>query len=156
MTKPHNYDWRAIRDRYVMGTESLEDIANDPTMPAWRTLKTHSGKDNWPDQRAQYRHQISSKVRQEASTTEAEVAARHVRIAQAVIGKGLEALRNLEPSTLTPYQLLRYIQTGAEIERRAMSMDGQSGGANVPWESLTIDQLKRIAAGETPEVVLAE
>jgi hypothetical protein len=150
------YDWTGIRDRYVTGDEPLERIAEDPDMPAWNTLRKRSSAEGWVEQRDQYRHNVSTKTRERASTQAAEVRARHVRIARAVQAKGLEALRDLDPSKLTPYQLIRYIQAGADIERRAMNLDELNVNTNaVDWNALTVEQLKRIAAGEDPSDVLA-
>lgn len=151
------YDWTALRDRYVMGDETLEQIADAPDTPAWQTLRHRSRAEGWPDQREQYRHTVSTKTRERASTQAAEVRARHVRIARAVQAKGIEALRDVDPAKLTPYQLIRFIQAGAEIERRAMNLDELAVNAHaVDWTALTIAQLKRIAAGEDPADVLSD
>ncbi|MER8002128.1 hypothetical protein [Streptomyces sp. NPDC095613] len=49
-----------------------------------------------------------------------DIARRHVRLAQAFLGKAVARLQVLDPRELSPADLLRYLQVATEIERRAV------------------------------------
>lgn len=149
------YNWEALRDRYVTGNEDLRTIAEEPTTPAKGTLFTRSAREDWPAQRKAYRQHVASKTRTTVASEAAEVAARHVRIAKGMQAKGLAALQLLEPERLTPYQAMRLLQLGADIERRALGM-GDNPVDQVELSELTLDQLRRVAQGEDPRKVTVE
>jgi len=123
MSGKPRYDWPYYRDRYVAGGSTLADIATLPGGPGIDSLKRRSAKEDWPGQRAAYVHQTSTKALDMASTTEAEVAARHVRIARALQGKALERLRDLPVDALSAREVLSYLRGAAEIERAALGLD---------------------------------
>lgn len=148
------YNWEAIKTRYVTGTEDLRTIGNDPDTPAPATIMRRSAKEDWPGQRSAYRQQVASRTRSTVATEAAEVAARHVRIAKGMQAKALAALQRLDVDTLTPYQTMRLLQLGTDIERKALGLDPSSADP-VELGELTLDELRRIAAGEEPSRVVA-
>jgi len=117
------YDWRYYRDQYITSTNSLADLSGLPGAPSLDGLKKRSRTEDWPGQREAYRHQLSTVARENASTTEAEVAARHVRIARAMQGKGLERLRDLDVSSLAARDVIALLREAADIERKALGLD---------------------------------
>jgi hypothetical protein len=119
------YDWDYYRQKYVAGDATLDDLSRLPGAPALGTLKTHSTRDDWPAQRRAYRDQLTTRTRELASTSEAEVAARHVKVAKALQHKALERLQTLNPSELAPRDLLAFIKEAADIERKALGLDVQ-------------------------------
>jgi hypothetical protein len=141
------YDWEYLRHKYVAGDATLEDLAAPGDAPALDTLKKRSARDGWADQRAAYRHQTSTRTRELASTSEAEVAARHVKVAKALQHKALERLQTLKPEELAPRDLLAFIKEAADIERKALGLDVQkvehSGSVNV--EGAAHELAERIA-----------
>ena len=120
------YDWDYYRQKYVAGDATLDDLSRLPNAPAIGTLKTHSTRDDWPAQRRAYRDQLTTRTRELASTSEAEVAARHVKLAKALQHKGLERLQTLKPDELSPRDLLLFIKEAADIERKALGLDVQN------------------------------
>ena len=120
------YDWDYYRQKYVAGDATLEDLAGLPNGPALTTLKTHSGREDWPAQRRAYRDQLTTRTRELASTSEAEVAARHVKVARALQHKALERLQSLNPSELAPRDLLAFLKEATDIERKALGLDVQN------------------------------
>lgn len=82
-------------------------------------------KEKWEAQRVAYRDRTHTKTREITATTEAEVSARHIKIAQALQAKALKALQALDVSTLPPSEIRQYIATAAEIERKALGMDNK-------------------------------
>ena len=117
------YDWEYLRHKYVAGDATLDDLAAPNDAPALDTLKKRSARDGWAEQRAAYRHQTSTRTRELASTSEAEVAARHVKVARALQHKGLERLQSIKPEELSPRDVLAYIKEATDIERKALGLD---------------------------------
>jgi len=150
------YDWEYYRHQYVTGDATLAELATLQAAPKLDTLKHHSMQEDWPGQREQYRHQTATKTQDLASTTEAEVAARHVRIAKVLQEKALQRLKGLDMSSLTPREVLAFIREATDIERKALGMDNLTirNLKKVNWQDLTEEQLRRIAAGEDPDSVL--
>ncbi|MEW1700697.1 hypothetical protein [Streptomyces sp. NPDC091278] len=60
----------------------------------------------------------------EQTVARREAARRHVKIAQAFLGKAIARLQSLDARELSPDQLLRYFQVAAEIERKVLAPDG--------------------------------
>lgn len=117
------YDWDYYRQKYVAGDATLDDLSRLPNAPALGTLKTHSTRDDWPAQRRAYRDQLTTRTRELASTSEAEIAARHVKVARALQHKALERLQSLNPSELAPRDLLAFLKEATDIERKALGLD---------------------------------
>jgi hypothetical protein len=117
------YDWRYYRDQYVTSTMSLADLNRLPGAPSLAGLKKRSRTEDWPAQREAYVHRLSTTARENASTTEAEVAARHVRIARAMQGKALERLRDLDVNALSARDVVALLRDAADIERKALGLD---------------------------------
>lgn len=60
-----------------------------------------------------------------AQTTEADVSARHVKIAQALQAKALQALQLVDVSKLPPSEIRQFLATATDIERKALGMDNK-------------------------------
>lgn len=127
------YDWDYYRHKYVTGDTTLEELAKQPNAPAIGTLKRRSTTEDWTEQRRHYRDQTATKAREHASVTEAEVAARHARIARAIQAKALQRLQDLDTSTLDARGVLAFLRTAADIERKALGLEKleHSGGVSI-------------------------
>ena len=110
---------------YISGNASLDDLSKLPNAPKLDTLKKHSTAEDWAERRQQYRHQVSTRTHQAAATTEADVAARHVKIAQALQAKALQALQRLDVATLPASEVRQFLATATDIERKALGMDNR-------------------------------
>lgn len=117
------YDWDYYRHKYVTGEHTLEQLASLPNSPALATLKDRSRTESWKDQRDHYRDQTATKARAAASTTEAEVAARHSKIARALQEKALMRLRDLPIDSLNPKDVLAFLREATTIEREALGLN---------------------------------
>jgi len=117
------YDWDYYRTKYVTSDATLQDISEIPEAPALGTLKRYSTTQDWPGQRRAYKDQTATRTQNLASVTEAEVSARHVRIAKALQHKALERLRTLNVSELGPRDLLAFLKEATDIERKALGME---------------------------------
>lgn len=102
---------------------TLQALSDTPNAPALDTLKKRSRSQDWAGQRLVYRHQVGTKTREAASTTEAEVSARHAKTARAMLGKALQRLQQLRPEDLNAAEVRQYIKDAAEIERKALGME---------------------------------
>lgn len=118
-----SYDWDYYRHKYVVSDFTLEQLSQFPNAPAFDTIRRRSGRENWPEQRRAYQHNTATKAVEHASTTEAEVAARHARIARALQQKALERLRELPVQALGPKEVLSYLREATAIEREALGLD---------------------------------
>lgn len=116
------YDWDYFRHKYVTGEVTLDHLASLPNSPALSTLKERSSNENWGEQRRHYLDQTRTKTREYASTTEAEVAARHGRMARALQSKALQRLQTLNIDKLDARDVLAYIKDAAELERKALGI----------------------------------
>jgi hypothetical protein len=119
------YDWEYWRHKYVTGGDevTLEALSNGTNAPSLDRLKRHSSDEDWKGQRAAFRHQTTTKTLEHASTTEAEVAARHAKAARALMAAGLRALQALDPTKLRPGELREFIATAADMERKALGLE---------------------------------
>ncbi len=115
-------DWQAARHEYVTSEVTHEALAESLGC-ARETVSRRVKKENWDDQRSHYRHQVITKTVETASTTTAEAAARHIRTAQALLAKGMEALEGLLATELSVSEIRMYIVAAAELERKALGME---------------------------------
>lgn len=138
---PRSVHWPALRDEYVTGDDHVthQTLATKHGVSR-ETVARHAGKEAWSDQRAQYRHQVSLKTQDRASTREAEIRARQVQVARTVTGIALEQLKKLNtpvevtrdgvvkllPSPLekemTVGQVRLWIESGMRLEREALGV----------------------------------
>jgi hypothetical protein len=109
----------------VTGEGSLDDLASLPNAPHTTTIKKRASAEDWTEQRRAFRHQTTTKVREIATTTEADVSARHVKIAQALQAKALQALQKLDVDKLPPSEIRQFLATATDIERKALGMDNK-------------------------------
>ncbi|MGW4073791.1 hypothetical protein ACWELB_09775 [Streptomyces asiaticus] len=70
-----------------------------------------------------------------------DVARRHAKIAQAVLGKAVARLQALDPRELSVSELLRYFQVASEIERRAVGEDPAGAGTGVDEQGTDVAAL---------------
>lgn len=124
---PRQYDWDYYRQKYVTGGDNvtLEFLSELPNAPSLDRLKYYSSTEGWLDQRKAYQHQLNTKTLQAASTTEAEISARHMKLARALQNKALIALSAVDPATLRPGELLNFLKESVKIERDALGIENQ-------------------------------
>lgn len=118
-------DWAYLKHKYVTGEGTFEDLSHLPNAPHITTIKKRASSEGWAGERATFRHQTTTKVREITTTTEADVSARHVKIAQAMQAKALQALQQLDPAKLPPSELRQFLATATDIERKALGMDNK-------------------------------
>ncbi len=104
---------------------TLESISELPNAPALGTLRNRASADKWQAQAAARRETIVTKTREFTTTTEAEVSARHVKIAQALQAKALQALQSVDVSKLPPSEIRQFLAAATDIERKALGMDNR-------------------------------
>lgn len=109
----------------MTGEGTFEDLATLPNAPHITTIKKRASTEDWSGQRRAYRHQVTTKATAAASTTEAEISARHIKIAQALQAKALRALQDVDVSKLPPSEIRQFLATATDIERKAAGMDQQ-------------------------------
>ena len=81
-TSANRHDWNEIRTRYIIGNESLREIAEK--VPCGKTtIMARSRKEGWPTLREEYRRDLDAKTVQKAA---AEAATERARIARIAVG----------------------------------------------------------------------
>ena len=120
-----SYNWEYLAHRYIVDGLSFKALAALPGAPVAGTLRNRCTLDKWNAQRAARREQVTTKTREITLNTEAEVAARHVRIAQALQAKALQALQKLDVATLPASEVRQFLATATDIERKALGMDNK-------------------------------
>ena len=103
----------------------FDTMAKLPGAPAAGTIRNRCAADKWQAQREALRERIVTKTREVTATTEADVAARHVKIAQALQAKALQALQRLDVATLPASEVRQFLATATDIERKALGMDNK-------------------------------
>lgn len=104
---------------------------------------------------------------QDAQSRQAEIEAlkamreRHAREALLIQQKGLEALKEIDTTSLSPALMLRFITEGARLEHDASGYTKSSNGieaiiANMDLSKLTDNQLESLINGADPLTVLLE
>lgn len=119
------YDWPYFAHKFIVDGLSLESIAALPNAPALGTLRNRASSEKWQAQKAAHRERVVTKTREATATTEADVAARHVKIAQALQAKALQALQQVDVSKLPPAEIRQFLATATDIERKALGMDNK-------------------------------
>lgn len=144
------HDWAYYREKYVIGSNDVtfESIASEPGAPHLTTIKKRAAVENWVGQRAAYRHQTATKTLELASTTEAEVQARHIQIAKALQSKAIQRLQSMDVDALDASELRQYLVAATDIERKVLGIDSvRVRGLPSPRElmSLSDEELQRLA-----------
>ncbi len=85
----------------------------------------------WVDRVTKYDRYLDEKRREEREAEIEKMNERHARIGKTLQSKGIERLQTIDVKTLTPSELLRYVELGVKIERMAMGeADTEEAGAN--------------------------
>ena len=119
------YDWPYLAHRFIVDGLTMESLAKLQNSPAIGTLRNRASADKWQSQREALRDRVVTKTREVTATTEADVAARHVKIAQALQAKALQALQRLDVATLPASEVRQFLATATDIERKALGMDNK-------------------------------
>lgn len=94
-------DWGLVKTAYVTSNKSLTDIAADFKIKE-RQLKTHSSRENWPEQRKIWRatttNQAAEKRSTEMATDIAQFASDALRLARAGLGLCAEDIKARKPA----------------------------------------------------------
>ena len=125
MPAPVLYDWGLLRRRFVGENLSLRDLSQLENAPDYGSLRNRCGAEKWVAERKALNDRIVAKTREVTVTIEAEVAARHVKIAQALQAKALQALQKLDVMKLKPSEIREFLATATDIERKALGMDNK-------------------------------
>jgi len=119
------YDWGYYAHKFIVDGMTLEGVASLPDAPAFGTIKNRCGTEKWLLQREALRVQTVARTREVTATTESDVSARHVKIAQALQSKALQALQKLDVDKLKPTEIREFLATATDIERKALGMDNK-------------------------------
>lgn len=120
-----NYDWDAIKRRYVTSELSLNGLSEETGIRR-RTLSERSRKDGWVAARKQYREQVAtrttSKLATKVADKKSDLLARVLVGADISADKIVEVLSSGKP--LKPTEMEHYMNCLETIERMARSIQG--------------------------------
>ena len=145
-------NWQAIKAEYIAGDDSVTHQAIATKYgcnPA--TVSRRASAEKWLDARSVYRQGVASKTLNRTSTTEAELRAKQLRVCDAVLAKGLAALKAMAPGNYK--EALDSIKLALQEARSAAGIASElrhSIAYEVDYDSLTEEELERIASGESP------
>ena len=144
------YDWERIRMEYIMDEKATYKELSQKYGPARETLSRKGSREDWQGQRKQFQAQAAKKAITKASTYEAEIRARHIKICKGMLEKAIRRLMALSPDELSPKELRCYIKDACDIERKAAGIvDEQS--VSITWEEIaemTDEELQERAGGK--------
>lgn len=119
------YDWGYYAHKFIADGLELEALSELPNAPKYGSLKNRASKESWTAQRQAHNDRVVIKTREVTMTTESDVSARHVKIAQALQSKALQALQKLDVDKLKPTEIREFLATATDIERKALGMDNK-------------------------------
>lgn len=128
MARPTRHNWEIYKDRFVRGGDdvTLKSLSDGSNAPAHDTLRKRAAQECWQKQREEFRHNSTTKTRERAAESVAEVRSRHADLGKAMTGFGviiMNTLKDKKLEELTIRDAVRLLQVGADIERRALGMD---------------------------------
>ena len=116
-------NWEAVKAEYIAGDDSVTHQALADKHKVSRVTVSRHAK-GWEDARIQYRNPVATKTLNRASTTEAELRAKQLRVSDALLSKGLTAMQTMNPTTYA--EALRTIETALEQARKAAGIKEQA------------------------------
>jgi len=124
------YNWDYWRHEYVSGDDSvtLEALALRKNAPAFDTLKKRSTKESWTKQRENFRIQKGTIVRSDPTAIQAaeqvnelvniaEMITQHTQIGKALQAKGIQWLKQVDPTTLPAREAIAVLKLGMDTQR---------------------------------------
>lgn len=119
------------------------------------------------EQRKAFRHQTITKIAESAVTRQAieqtqalvdaaELIARHLQLAKAMQSIAVRRIKSLDPAELTPKELISFVNAATTLERLTMGLatERMEVNLNVDFDTLSDEQLERLAKGDDPAHVL--
>ncbi|MVN86896.1 hypothetical protein GO986_08975 [Deinococcus sp. HMF7620] len=122
--RPH-YDWTAIRREYIRGGDevTLKALSDKPGAPTHDALKARSSREDWAELRAEFRHQVATRMQQLDLDTVEEVRARHSQLGRRMQELAESGMDYLDLSDLGAFGVARLATAGAQLERQARGME---------------------------------
>ena len=148
--------WQDIKTEYIAGDADVTQRALSVKYNVRpETICRRARKEEWDEARSIYRQQALNKTLNKASTREAEIRAKHLKLASTMRGAGLagleelvneKRLRAVMAGDLTEIRL--WLVASAEIERKAAGIaDELEVGYDMDMSTLSDDELRAIVAG---------
>lgn len=119
------FDWPALRREFIRGDDllTLKAMSAKEGYPAYDTLKTRAAAEDWSDLRAEFRHQVDTKLRELDLDMKTEVRSTLGKLGQALISIGMKGAAAIKPETLDPIDVARFVKIGADLKVKAAGMD---------------------------------
>lgn len=102
---------------------------------------------NWVHRCEQYDHDEDKRFRAQMHRARMETARRHQRIASAGLAKVVQRLQSIDANTLTPSELIRWVDVLTEVERKSVGQDEQADNDAVHAASLLTELVGSLRRG---------
>lgn len=119
------HDWAALRREYIRGDDllTLKAMSDKEGYPTYDALKARSSREDWAELRAEFRHQVDTKLRELDLDMKTEVRSTLGKLGQALISIGMKGAATIKPETLEPIDVARFIKIGSDLKVKAAGMD---------------------------------
>lgn len=151
-------DWDYWRQKYVTGDMLLKDLAEGHNAPAFKTLRNKSSEEDWPGQRRRFQDMKRTQallvpdVQQTVETAKkiidsAEMLTQHNQIAKALLSKGIEGIKTLDPSKMRPVDIAHFLKLGIDVQRLTEGLATQR--QQIDFSTMSDAELEKLAKGES-------
>lgn len=137
--KAARYDWAVLRQEYIASsTLTFKEMAKRPGYPRASTISVKAASEGWSRARQEYQDSLQAKIAEETQRRVAKIASgaegglqvavqgKLLKIGDAMLKIGVQALSHLEPQELAPVDIARFIKLGTDLQRSAVGLDVQT------------------------------
>ena len=151
---PSKIDWSAARDEYVTGDHTYDSIAerfgvSPKTVEVHATDRRENAGRTWGEMRADFRDDVSEKFTERAAST---LARKRQLLGDRATDVALSALSQLKSRVAAGMMADKDLIGAAKIATTIKVEIGTIDGSPLPiaarLDDLTLDELRRLAAGE--------
>ena len=109
----------------MLGDDSvtLEYLSTLKNSPAFATLRNRSARESWSEERDMYRYNVATKKLQKATLKDASISSTQLQDAKLLRARAYASLKQRKDIVLDDREIRFYLQSAAELERKAMGLD---------------------------------
>lgn len=124
---------------------AIIDLYGEHTLARQRQFAEWSGKNSWVARTAAWDNYLSDQENETQIKAVKEMRSRHVRIAQALVSKGVERLKEIDKLELSVQDVLSFILSGSRMERQAI---GEPTEIAKVEQSVTVHDFSQLSPDE--------
>lgn len=144
--KEHDEAWRSFKHYRDMGLTRTTPKTAEELGKSLNTILTYSSRFSWVLRAAAWDAEQDRLDQLWMQQERKKAVTRHVKQAQQLTSKWLVRLQQLDPSQLSPSDVIRYADVATRMEREALEMDRKDINVNV---SGTVEAVTSLSAEDT-------